>query len=98
MGDISPADVTDNPVSHRFQIALGGGDVAAAYYRRDASGHLVLTHTEVPSEFGGRGIASTLARGVFDQARDRGDKLVLRCPFMAAWYAKHREYGDVVAG
>jgi uncharacterized protein len=98
MDDVTSADVVDDPASHRFQIMLGDDDVAAAYYRRDADGHLILTHTEVPSEYGGRGIASTLARGVFDQARDRGDKLVLRCPFMAAWYAKHREYGDVVAG
>lgn len=98
MSEISPGSVVDNPAHHRFEIALDDDAVAAAYYRRDAEGHLVLTHTEVPSEYGGRGIASILAQGLFDQARERGEKLVLKCSFMAAWYARHTGYGDVVAG
>lgn len=98
MADPTPADVVDNPEQHRFEIRLDGDDVAAAYYKPDPYGNIVLTHTEVPQAYGGRGIASSLARGVFDMARARGDKLVLKCPFMAAWYAKHHEYGDVVAG
>jgi len=98
MPDRVSTDVVDNPDRHRFELPLDGEDIAAAYYRRDANGHIVLTHTEVPSEYGGRGFASTLARGIFDTARERGDKLVLQCPFMAAWFAKHPDYGDVVAG
>jgi hypothetical protein len=35
---------------------------------------------------------------VFDLARSRGDRLVLECPFMAAWFAKHTDDADVVAG
>lgn len=98
MSDHTPSDVVDNPAEHRFELALAGSDIAAAYYRRDENGHLVLTHTEVPSEYGGRGFASMLARGVFNMARQRGDRLVPKCPFMAAWFAKHPDYGDVVAG
>jgi hypothetical protein len=98
MADYTADMVRDNSTHHRFEIALDGEDVAAAYYRRDENGHIVLTHTEVPSEYGGRGIASALARGVFDMARQRGDRLVLKCPFMAAWFAKHSDYADVVAG
>lgn len=98
MADYTADMVRDDPAQHRFAIALDGDDVAAAYYRRDENGHVVLTHTEVPSEYGGRGIASALARGVFDIARARGDRLVLKCPFMAAWFAKHTDYADVVAG
>ena len=98
MPDRTAADVIDNPAQHRFELPIEDDAIAAAYYRRDENGHLVLTHTEVPSEYGGRGYASTLARGVFDLARQRGDKLVLQCPFMAAWFAKHPDYADVVAG
>jgi predicted GNAT family acetyltransferase len=98
MPDRTPAEVVDNPAEHRFELPLEDDAIAAAYYRRDENGHLVLTHTEVPSEFGGRGFASTLARGLFDLARARGDKLVLKCPFMAAWFARHPDYADVVAG
>ena len=90
--------VTDNSAMHRFELPIEGSDgaVATAYYRAE-NGVLVLTHTEVPSEFGGRGIGSTLARGVFEILRATGRKAILRCPFMAAWYARHPEYADVVA-
>jgi len=98
MPDRTPADVIDNPDQHRFELALDGDDVAVAYYRRDENGRLVLTHTEVPSEYGGRGFASILAQGVFEMARARHQKLVLQCPFMGAWFAKNPNYADVVAG
>lgn len=98
MPDRTPADVIDNAGQSRFELALDGDNRAVAYYRRDENGNLVLTHTEVPSEYGGRGFASTLARGLFDIARERGDRLVLKCPFMAAWFARHPDYADVVAG
>ncbi|MGF7154234.1 GNAT family N-acetyltransferase [Novosphingobium gossypii] len=81
-----------------FILPIVDDAAGRAYFRRDDDGYLVLTHTEVPEEFGGQGIASRLARGVFDIARERGLRLVLRCPFMSAWYARHPEYGDVVAG
>ena len=91
--------VTENAAMHRFELPIDGGDgaIAAAYYR-DEDGVFVLTHTEVPSGFGGRGIGSRLARGVFEILRATGRKAILRCPFMDAWYAKHPEYADVVAG
>ena len=98
MPDRTAAEVVDNAAEHRFELPIEGDAIAAAWYRRDENGHLVLTHTEVPSEYGGRGLASTLARGLFDIARARGDKLVLKCPFMGAWFAKHPDYADVVAG
>lgn len=92
-------DVIENAALHRFELPIEGGDgaIAAAYYRMDGD-VLVLTHTDVPSQFGGRGIGSSLARGVFENLRATGRKAVLRCPFMAAWYAKHLDFGDVVAG
>jgi predicted GNAT family acetyltransferase len=90
--------VVDNPAQHRFEIALSGDDIAAAYYRIDETGRVVLTHTEVPSEYSGRGIGSRLARGTFDAIRASGRKAVLVCPFMAAWYARHPDYSDIVDG
>lgn len=92
-------DVVHNQAAHRFEVTLPGVDrIAAAYYKIDENGHHVLTHTEVPEEFGGQGIASKLARTVFDTARADGVKLILKCPFMASWYARHPDYADVVAG
>ena len=94
-----PSEVIENPERHRFELVIDGSEaIAAAYYRIDDNGNLVLTHTEVPSEFSGQGIGSRLARGVFDMIRATGRKTVVRCPFMAAFYSRHPEYSDIVAG
>lgn len=91
--------VIDNPGENRFELSIDGGDgaIAAVYYRMD-EGRFVLIHTEVPHQFSGQGIGSKLAGGVLDAIRARGAKTVLRCPFMAAYYARHPEYSDIVIG
>ena len=91
------AEVTENPARHRFELPLGGGAIALAYYSM-VDGQLVLTHTEVPEEFSGQGIGSRLARGVFDLLRQSGRKAVLKCPFMGHFFATHPEYADIVDG
>ena len=90
--------VINNPAEHRFQMALGGDDIAAAYYQIDEKGNVVLTHTEVPYEYSGQGLATKLATGVFDQLRASGRKAVLKCSFMVRFFATHPQYADVVAG
>ena len=93
-----PNKVVDNPEEHRFELALDGDDMAAAYYRIDENGRVVLTHTEVPFEYGGQGIGTRLAKGVFDLIRASNRKAVLKCSFMVRFFATHPQYADVVAG
>lgn len=90
-------EVTEDRERNRFVLPIAGDVLALAYYRIE-NGQVVLIHTEVPSEFSGRGIASRLAEGTFALLRRSGRKAVLKCPFMARFYAKHPEYADVVAG
>ena len=90
--------VVDNPAEHRFELALEGDDIAAAYYRIDENGNVALIHTEVPYAYSGLGIGTRLAIGTFDLIRASGRKVVLKCSFMAAFYARHPEYRDIVAG
>src|SRR5262245_20976035 len=89
--------VKENAPQHRFERVIHDGAIAAAYYR-DADGKLVFIHTEVPTAFSGQGIASDLARGTFELLRQSKRKAILKCPFMAYFYAKHPEYADIVAG
>ena len=89
-------EVHDNPVEHRFELAIDGSQEIAAAYYSNGRNHLILTHTIVPERFSGKGIASALARGVFEELRASGRKAVLRCPFMAAYYARHPDYADIV--
>ena len=94
----TPADVRHNPARNRFELPIEGEALAICVYRRDEEGRYVLLHTEVPDDYAGQGLASTLAKGLFAMARAQGFSLVLRCPYMAAWYARHPDYADVVAG
>ncbi len=98
MTNPTSAQVVHNIAEHRFELPIEGDAIAAAYYLHDDEGRFVLTHTEVPSEYAGQGLASALALGLFEMARAKGYKLVLRCPFLQSWYAKHRDFGDVVVG
>lgn len=90
-------EVVENPELHRFELPIAGDDIALAYYRLDGN-RVVLTHTEVPQQYGGQGIGSKLAKGVFDILRKTGRKAVVKCPFMAAWASRHPEYNDVIDG
>lgn len=90
--------VIDNLAEQRFEIALDGNDIAAAYYRIDENGRVVLTHTEVPFAYGGQGVGTELATGVFELIRASGRKAVLKCAFMGRFYASHPEYADIVDG
>lgn len=96
MATNSAADVVHNSAEHRFELPIENDAMAAAYYRIDRRGRLVMTHTEVPGPYEGRGLASMLARGLFEIARKEHFRLVLLCPFLRSWYARHPEYADVV--
>lgn len=91
------SELVDNPAMHRFELPLGDDEVAAAYYRLEGD-QLVIIHTEVPFHLSGRGIGSSLAKAVFEEARRRGTRLVIRCPFFSAFLARHPEYAELVSG
>jgi uncharacterized protein len=93
----SAIEVRENARQHRFELPISGDAVALAYYTIQ-DGRVVLTQTEVPTEFSGQGIASRLARGIFELLRRSGRKAILKCPFMGEYFARHPEYADVVAG
>ena len=88
--------VVDRPEKSRFELPVGN-DVAVAYYSVDRD-RMTLTHTEVPQHLSGQGIGSRLAKGVFEAIRARGQKAVAKCPFMASYASRHREYAGLLDG
>ena len=88
--------ITDNRAANRYEARLGDRLAGFVDYRLGRARRL-LVHTEVPPELGGRGIAAALARFALDDARASGVRVVVLCPYIAAWLARHPEYADVVA-
>jgi hypothetical protein len=89
-----PDTVRDNPALSRFELDLDG-QMAVAYYQL-APGVITFRHTEVPQELSGHGVGSKLVRGALEAARARGLKVVAKCPFVAAYMAKHPEFNDLL--
>ena len=85
--------VRDNVERHRFELDVDG-EVAFSNYSR-AGDVLTILHTEVPKALNGRGIGSALVRGELEIVRAQGLKVVAKCPFVAAYLAKHPEYADL---
>ena len=88
--------IDDNPDAHRYEARLDGQLAGWVDYGRVRT-RLVALHTEVPPEFGGRGIASALVRRVLDDARAAGQTVTPRCPLFASHFRRHPEDADLLA-
>ena len=80
----------------RFEILSDGQVAGFVAYREGDDGSMVLVHTEMDPAFAGLGLASALARGVFEDLTHRGVHTVVPCPFLISWLGKNPEYPDVV--
>jgi hypothetical protein len=87
-------NVRDNTERQRFELDADG-HVAFSNYKR-SGGLLTILHTEVPKELEGRGIGSTLVRGVLDIARAQGLKVHAVCPFVKTYLDRHPDYSDLL--
>lgn len=87
--------VRHNPAQSRFELEAEDA-LALAYYRL-ADGVMTFTHTEVPHRLRNRGVASRLIHGALESARADGFRIVPRCSFVAAFIARHPEFGDLLA-
>lgn len=92
---ISPG-IRDEAENNRFVMTVPGGEAFATYRRIDD--YLGVSHTEVPQTLRGHGVGSELARALFEHARDRGERIVPACSFIADWARRHPEYQDVLGG
>ena len=81
------ADIVDDPTHHRFELTEEGHVAELVYEVGD--GQLVLVHTGVPDELGGRGIGGRLVQAAVDRAAREGLTIVPHCPYARSWLEKH---------
>jgi len=89
-------DIRNNEQKSRFETTVDG-HVAYVAYTLEEPNRIVFTHTAVPDELGGRGIAGAIAKYALDHARAMKLAVVANCPYVAAYIKKHPEYEDLLA-
>jgi predicted GNAT family acetyltransferase len=91
----TPVQVTHNAAAHRYEAVVDGHLSICEYELADA--RMVFTHTVVPGELRGRGIAEKLVRAALADARAAGHKVVPACSYVAKFIERHQEYQDLLA-
>lgn len=89
----APTEV--NAQADRYTISVDGKSVGIAEFA-DRDGQRVFTHTEVDSDFEGRGLATILIGEALRKTRDDGLRIVPVCKMVASYVEKHDEFSDVV--
>ena len=93
----SMARVVDNPSASQYEVFADDGALAGySTYERQGD-HIVFLHTEIDLDHEGQGLGSILVRTALEDVRDRGLKVVPRCPFVKEYLERHLEYDGLRA-
>jgi predicted GNAT family acetyltransferase len=82
-------DVTHNAAASRFETTVDGLLCRADYQLVD--GVMRMTHTEVPSSLGGRGIAAALVTTALAHAEAQGWRVEPWCSYVRTYMQRHPE-------
>jgi len=88
-------DMVHQPSRQRFEAVVDGVSCVLEYTL--AGGVMTITHTGVPPQVGGRGIAASLVEAAFAHARAAGLRVVPACSYAESWIGRHPEYADLVS-
>ncbi|MCR9123889.1 MAG: N-acetyltransferase [Phyllobacteriaceae bacterium] len=80
----------------RYFIEAPGGITAEMTFSRASDTLIIIDHTEVPDIFRGTGTGLRLVETLIADARTSGTKIIPLCPFAAAQFKRHPEWGDVL--
>ena len=83
-------DVVHRPEQSRFEAEVPDTGSGPAYLSYERDGDVaVLTHTIVPPELEGRGIAARLAEAAVGWARSEGLQVDPQCSYVRSWLKKN---------
>jgi predicted GNAT family acetyltransferase len=85
--------VTHDSAARRFAITGHSGEAVLRY---DLEGsRMIITHTYVPPEWRGRGVAADLVVAALNHARAAGWKVVPQCSYVDVFLRRHPEVADL---
>ncbi|HEX7631144.1 MAG TPA: GNAT family N-acetyltransferase [Lacunisphaera sp.] len=89
-----PIPVQHNAAAHTYEAVVDGHRAVCDYELSE--GKMIFTHTFVPPELRGRGVAEQLVRAALADARKNGRKVVPACSYVAAFIQRHKEFADLL--
>ena len=95
MSAATPLTIVHHPEAGRFEATVEGLRCVADYHLSDGVMH--LTHTGVPKELEGRGIAAQLVIAALTWARAQGLQVNPVCSYVAVYIRRHPEWQDLLA-
>ena len=88
-------ELVDNESAKRYEFHIDGFIAQMEYIK--AQDKIYLTHTEVPTQLEGRGIASALAKKVLADVEAKNLILVPKCSFVTTYVKRHPEWEKLIA-
>jgi len=95
--NLDALEVTKNESERRFQIDMPDGSIAMVEYQLNGN-NIIYTHTEVPPQWEGNGVAGKLAHHVMEYAQAQGHKVQALCPYIKHYVQEHEEYQPITWG
>ncbi len=86
--------LVDNEKKKQFELDIGERIGRIEYIK--TKDKIYLTHTEVPPELKGKGIATSLVKQTLEWIEDNDFTLVPLCPFVAMYIKRHPEWKKLV--
>ena len=83
-------EIINNKKQKQFEVLIEDHKAELVYRFRKNT--MFFMHTSVPEELKGRGIASKMASTALEYAKEKGHKIAVLCPFVAAYIKKHPEW------
>jgi len=87
--------VVHNEAEHRFEATVDGR-LSVAEYRIEGD-RMIFTHTFVPPELRGHGIAEKLVRTGLEHARGKNFRVVPACSYVDVFVRRHAEFKPLLA-
>ncbi|MCJ7466636.1 MAG: N-acetyltransferase [Maribacter sp.] len=92
--EIEQLALIDNVERKRYEMHFDGFVPRIEYIQ--AQDKIYLTHTEVPKELEGKGLAATLTRKVLEDIENKNLTLVPLCPYVAQYIKRHPEWKKLI--
>ncbi|MDU1905517.1 MAG: GNAT family N-acetyltransferase [Dysgonomonas sp.] len=90
-------EVKHNEKANRFEAVIGEKVIGLIDYMISSDKKLIIVpHTEVNSEFEGRGIAGEMTKVLLGYVRENNMSISPICPYTAAYITRHPEYQDLL--